>query len=71
MLSDQDRQFLTKHKVKILSALAFIIFGVLMMAVGFFKTMFIVLLAIAGWFFGKIAGDRELIRGFLKNYLDK
>ncbi|MFA6450659.1 MAG: DUF2273 domain-containing protein [bacterium] len=71
MLSDQDRLFIAKHRAAIISAVVFAALGILFMALGFLKTMFVVLLGVAGWAVGRVAGDRELIRRFLNNYLGK
>ncbi|HOX29453.1 MAG TPA: DUF2273 domain-containing protein [bacterium] len=70
-MSEQEIQFLKKHKAKIIFSLLFILIGILFMTLGFLKTMFVLLLAIAGWFFGKIVDDKELIRRFINNYLGK
>ena len=71
MLSDQDQQLLRKHRAKIFFAAVFVGFGILLMTLGFLKSMFIVLLAVAGWFFGRLADDKDLVRRFLNNYLGK
>jgi uncharacterized membrane protein len=71
MLSDQDKQFLVKNRAAIFIAAVFVVFGILFMALGFFKTMFIILLAIAGWTLGRYGGDKEFIRRFLNNYFGK
>ncbi len=71
MLSEQDIFFIRKHKAKIVFSLFFILLGILFMALGFLRTMFVLLLAIAGWFVGRVFDDKELIRRFLNNYLGK
>ncbi len=71
MLSEQDLLFIRKHKAKIVFSLIFIVLGILFMALGFLRTMFVLLLAIAGWFVGRVFDDKELIRRFLNNYLGK
>jgi len=71
MLSEQDQQFLKKHRAKIIFAVIFVVFGILLMTLHFLKTMFIVLLAVAGWYFGRIVDDKDFLRKFLNNYLGK
>lgn len=71
MFSDQDRQFFRNHRGKIFLTLVLIVLGILFMTIGFFKTMFVILLGIAGWFAGRFIDDKELVRKFLNNYLGK
>jgi uncharacterized membrane protein len=71
MLSEEEKQFLNKNRAGIFFAAVFVLFGILFSTLGFFKTMFIVLLAVAGWGLGRVAGDKELIRRFLNNYFGK
>jgi uncharacterized membrane protein len=71
MLSDQDQQFLRKNRTGIFVAAFFVLLGILFMTLGFLKTMFVIMLGVAGWFAGRVAGDKELIRRFLNNYLGK
>jgi len=71
MLSDQDKQFFKNHRGKIFLTLVLIIFGILLMTIGFLKTMFVILLGILGWFGGRLLDDKELIRRFINTYLGK
>jgi len=71
MLSDQDQQFLRKHRTGIFFGAAFVVLGILFMTLGFLKTIFVIFLAAVGWGVGRVAGDKELVRRFLNNYLGK
>lgn len=71
MLSDNDLEFLRKHRGKIILCIAFPILGILLATVGFLKTVFVLFLALLGYFIGRFLDDPESVRAFLRKYLDR
>lgn len=66
-----DCDFVKKNRGKILLATVFAVFGVLLMTIGFLKTLFVVFLAVVGFFAGYIIDDKEIVKRFVNTYLGK
>lgn len=66
-----DYDFVKKNRGKILLAIVFAVFGVLLMTIGFLKTLFVVFLAVVGFFAGYIIDDKEMVKRFVNTYLGK
>ncbi|HOO55205.1 MAG TPA: DUF2273 domain-containing protein [bacterium] len=60
-----------KHKAKIILTILFLFLGILIMTIGFLKTIFVVMLGLVGLGLGRIIDDRDLVRKFINNYLGK
>ncbi len=56
---------------KIFMAIVFAVFGVLFLTLGFFKTLFVIFLAVLGFFIGYAVDDPEIIKRILNNYFGK
>lgn len=65
------KDFFQENGIKILLAVAFGLAGLLIVTVGFVRTVFICALAAAGFFVGRVATDREMVRRFLDRYLGR
>lgn len=64
------KEFLQEHGMKIAFAAVFGLAGLLIVTLGFVKTVFIAALAAGGYFAGRVAGDKEMVRRFLDRYRD-
>ena len=69
--------FFVKHKNKIILTLIGLVTAILMLSIGFFRTLLIVLLAGAGFLYGYMldrfgfAGTNRVIRDFFKRLFTK
>lgn len=66
-----DYDFVKKNRGKILLATVCAVFGLLLMTIGFLKTLFVVFLAVVGFFAGYIIDDKEMVKRFVNTYLGK
>jgi len=66
-----DQNFFIRHKTKIIFSCIFGAIALLIVSVGFFKTVFVAVLAALGYFVGRIVEDKEFLRRFINNYLGK
>jgi uncharacterized membrane protein len=71
MFSDQDLEFFRRHRGKIFIAAVFLVLGVLFSTIGFLKTIFVLFLAIIGYFVGRVLDDPEALRRFISTYLNR
>ena len=66
-----DQNFFIRHKTKIIFSGIFGVIALLIVSVGFFKTVFVAVLVSLGYFVGRIVEDKEFLRRFINNYLGK
>ena len=71
MIPDELRNFLNRNRAKLFYALLFVIVGILIFAIGFWRTLILVFLGGVGWVVGMIIEDKDFIRKFLNNYFGK
>ncbi|TZE83446.1 DUF2273 domain-containing protein [Calorimonas adulescens] len=66
---DRFYDILEKHFGKIVGMILGLLFAVLVIAVGFWKTVFVLFCILLGYFFGKIIDNHEDLRSFLDRIL--
>lgn len=66
-----DGNFFRENGTKILLAAAFGLAGLLIVTVGFVRTVFVGALVALGYFIGRVASDREMVRRFMDRYLGR
>lgn len=71
MFPDIDPEILRKHKGKILSGIAFLLLGILFVTIGFFKTFFVLFLAVIGLAVGLFIDNPEAVRSFINKFLNR
>ncbi len=73
MSNDEERSFPARYLAKLIGALLGIAAGISFLVLGFWKTLLIIVLALAGWFIGGRAGEnwpariRNVVRRILKD----
>ena len=67
----EDWNFFTRQRGKIIFSVIFALIALLIVTVGFFKTVFVVVLAVLGYLVGRVIDDREFLKKFINNYLGK
>ncbi|MFM1653076.1 DUF2273 domain-containing protein [Brevibacillus sp. B_LB10_24] len=62
-------ELLLEHKGKVLGVLAGLLFGIIFLIVGFWKTVVFILFVAAGFFIGRKLDDKEDLREILDRIL--
>lgn len=70
-MDPNDVSFLKKYLARIICTVVFLVIGLLIATVGIIKAVFIIAVAIAGYFVGHVLDDKDALRRIINNYLGR
>jgi uncharacterized membrane protein len=70
-MDNNNSTFLKKNFAKIIFTAAAFIIAVLLVTVGFYKTVFVVAVSVAAYYLGRLLDDRDALRKFIDSYLGR
>ena len=70
-MEDNNKSFFKKYFLRIVCAALALVFGILIVRFGIFKTTFVIVLAAIGYFIGRFLEDKDALRRLIDTYLGK
>jgi len=70
-MNGNDVSLIKKYAARIICTIAALVIGLLIATVGLIKTVFIIAVAIAGYFIGHVLDDKDALRRIINNYLGR
>ena len=70
-MDNNNENWLKKHLARIVCTAAAFLVALLLVTVGLFKTVFVLAVAVGGYFLGRVIDDKDTLRRFLDTYLGR
>jgi uncharacterized membrane protein len=70
-MEENNKPFFKKYFLRIVCTALCLVFGLLIVTVGIFKTAFVIVLAALGFFIGRLLEDKDALRRLIDTYLGK
>lgn len=70
-MNENDIASVKKYLGRIICALCAFVLGLMFVTLGPIKTVFVLALAVGGYFLGRVFDDKETLRRIINNYLGR